>query len=218
MCTPRSISSQLPTGVLAVCPLSLHTAHVHPYGSRADAGAGAARLALSLLEEHADRYLRLGVTPNTARSYRTAQSRYLSLCSRFGLLPLSASEQTLILFVAELAQEFAHSSIRSYLSSVWNLHITRGWADPLSGALRLNLLLKGIRRVKAAPPRVKLPVTLLVLHRVRRVLLAEPADPDRAMIWAACCVFFIFLDSCAQRNSQFRVASSTTVCTSPSRM
>ena len=85
-----------------------------------------------------------------------------------------------------------------------NVHITRGLADPLPGALRLNLVLKGIRRTKATPPKVKLPVTPLVLYRLRRVLLLKPADPDK-VIWAACCVgFFGFL-----RTADFAVPSSS---------
>ena len=194
-----------PTGVPAGCPLSSQTAHPDPDGAVADADLGEAGLALSRLEGQANFYLQQGIASSTARSYRAAQSRYRGFCSRFSLVPLPASEQTLILFAAELAQELAHSSIRSYLSGVRNLDITRGLADPLPGALRLNLVLKGIRRTKAAPPKVKLPVTPLVLYRLRRVLLWKPADPDKAMIWAACCAGFVgFL-----RTAEFTVPSSS---------
>ena len=88
---------------------------------------------------------------------------------------------------------------------VRNLHIRRGLGDPLPGALCLNLVLKGIRRTKASPPKVKLPVTPLALYRLRRVLLSKPTDPDKAMIWAACCVGFVgFL-----RTAEFTVPSSS---------
>ena len=165
-----------------MCFISPRAADSNPDCSIPDAGSGETGRALSRLEGHVNRYLQMSMTPSTARAYKAAQSRYVAFCARFSLTPLPASEQTLILFAAELAQDLAHSTIRSYLSGVKNLHILSGMADPLPGALRLNLVLKGIRRVKATPPKVKLPVTPFVLRRVRGVLLAEAVDPDGAMI------------------------------------
>ena len=173
-----------------MCPSGPQSAYTNPSGSVPDVEGGEAGLALSRLEEHANFYLSRGVAPNTARAYKSAQSRYWAFCARFSLPPLPASEQILILFVAELAQDLAHSTIRSYLSGVRNLHITNGFPDPLPGSLRLNLVLNGIRRVKAHPPKVKLPVTPLVLHRVRKVFLSTQEDINKAMMWAACCVGF----------------------------
>ena len=54
-------------------------------------------------------YLQIGVAQNTAKTYRAAQKRYLEFCERFSLQPLPATEQVLILFVAELAQSVSHA-------------------------------------------------------------------------------------------------------------
>ena len=54
---------------------------------------------------------------NTAKTYRAAQKRYLEVCERFSLQPLPATEQVLILFVAELAQSVSHTTIRCTKSS-----------------------------------------------------------------------------------------------------
>ena len=174
----------------------------YPDCSVMDAGSGETRLALSCFEEHANQYLRMRVAPSTARVYKAAQSRYLAFCSRFSLPPLPASEQTLIPFAAELVQDLAHSTIRSYLSGMRNPDVTNGMADPLPGVLRLNPVLKDIRRVEATPPKVKLLVTPLVLHRLVLRLLAELVDPDGAMIWAACCARFMAF-SAAVPNGKF---------------
>ena len=140
--------------------------------------------------------------PAQPGSIKQPKSRYLAFCSRFSLPPLPASEQTLIPFAAELVQDLAHSTIRSYLSGMRNSDVTNGMADPLPGVLRLNLVLKDIQRVEATPPKVELLVTPLVLHRLRRVLLAELVDPDGAMLWAACCVRFMAF-SAAVPNGKF---------------
>ena len=146
----------------------------------------------------------MAVAPSTARSYSSAQRRYQQFCVRFSLRPLPATEQVLILFVAELAQSVCHATIRSYLSAVRNLHITAGHPDPLAGSIRLELVLRGVRRVKARPGKTKLPVTPLILHRIREVLLGGCEKEDARMLWAACCLAFF----CFMRVAEFTVRNA----------
>ena len=141
-------------------------------------------MALARLENDADYYLRMAVAPSTARSYSSAQLRYQQFYVHFSLRPLPATERVLILFVAELAQSVWHATIRSYLSAVRNLHITAGHPDPLAGSIRLELVLRGVRRVKAQPGKTKLPVTPLILHRIREVLLGGCEKEGARMLWA----------------------------------
>ena len=90
-----------------MCPISPQSAFNNPSGGVPDVDGRETRLALSHLEEHANFYLSKGVAP---RAYKSAQSRYRAFCAQFSLPPLPASEQTLVLFVAELAQDLAHST------------------------------------------------------------------------------------------------------------
>ena len=123
----------------------------------------------------------------------SAQKIYLDFCSRLNQTPVPASEETLILFATELAQTRAHSSIRTYLAGVRHLHVTLGHGNPLSGTLRLDLVLKGIHRIKPSRSQARLPVTPSILRKVKEVLDGSPGF-ESTMLWAACCTgFFGFL-------------------------
>ena len=113
---------------------------------------------------------------------------------------LPASEWTLMLFTTHLSQTIKASSIKVYLAGVRSLHIENGFANPLSNCLRLERVLRGIKRSQGISTRERLPVTLTVLSRIRAVLNFECYD---VLFWAACCTgFFGFL-----RSGEFTTSS-----------
>ena len=93
------------------------------------------------------------------------------------------------------------SSIKVYLSAVRALHVELGYADPLSNCLRLERVVRGIKRVQGVNPSLRLPVTndiMLIIHSHLDTGLV-----DHSMFWAACCLaYFGFL-----RSSEFTVPS-----------
>jgi len=115
------------------------------------------------------------------------------------LQPLPASESVLCYFVAHLANSsLKHCSIKSYLSAVRFLHIAEGFSDPFEPHLnRLQYTLRGIKRIEAengGENRERLPVGPNTLRCIRAVWDQESSDPDKIMLWAACCLgFFGFL-------------------------
>ena len=138
-------------------------------------------------------YLKHGIAPSTQKTYSAAQDIFLGFCGRLGLAALPASEGTLMLFVTELAQTRAHTTIRTYLAGVRHLHVIHGLPNPLEQSLRLDLVLKGIRRIKPKQGKPRLPITPHILLRIKSSLDQSPSY-DSTMLWAACTLaFFAFL-------------------------
>ena len=100
-----------------------------------------------------------------------------------------------------LADSVQHSSIKVYLSAIHSLHIEQGFPDPLQNCLRLQRVLRGIKRVQGSPATQRLPVTdniMLVIWKALDMSLC-----DHCMFWAACTLaYFGFL-----RSAEFTVPS-----------
>lgn len=111
-----------------------------------------ARLDLYQLESEAARLLYQGLAKSTTKTYSAAQRIFIDFCRRLQLTSLPASEEKLSLFMAELTQTRAHSTIRNYLSAVRHLHIIHGWGNPLKDTLRLDLILRGVQRGNPSVP------------------------------------------------------------------
>ena len=122
--------------------------------------------------------------------YESGKRSFLAFCVRLKLTPLPASEHTLILFVAELAQSLAPSSIQTYLAAVRHLHIINSLCNPLLNTPKLALVLKGTKRSHNKGKLTRLPVTPFILQAVKKVLDRAPQSFGSRMLWAACCTGF----------------------------
>lgn len=103
------------------------------------------------------------------------------------------------LFATFLARTVQHSTIKVYMSAVRSLHIEQGCPDPLLNCLRLQRVLRGIKRSQGDSAARRLPVTDTVMLLIVKAL--DLTLPDYCMFWAACnLAYFGFL-----RSAEFTV-------------
>ena len=144
-------------------------------------------------------YFENGLAPATQRCYRAGQQSYAQFCTQANVTQIPTSESTLSLFIAHLARTgLAHSTIKVYLSSIGNLHLSCNHHHEYRRSLtpRLEQILRGIKREQACtrPARVRLPVTVDIMHSIYSILSKTPNQYQAIMLWAACCIaFFGFL-------------------------
>ena len=103
--------------------------------------------------------------PNTQRTYSSAQTRFINFCSKYNLVVMPVTEDTLLLYIAFLFDEgLKGSSIRVYISAVRSLHIYSGFVYP-SDMFRVRLALRGAV-CQSLPPVRKFPITFSVLSQM----------------------------------------------------
>ena len=164
----------------------------------------------SVLLNKADKFLRDGLAASSRTTYAAGQGRYIHFCNTAKVPATPATEYTLILFITHLAStNICYATIKVYLSAIRHMHVYRGWHNHFNQQLtpRLQLILRGIRKHQSSThvPRVRLPITVQILHSIRRLLSQKPKSYATTMLWVACSLaFFAFL-----RVSEFTNVSLT---------
>ena len=124
---------------------------------------------------------------NTRRTYSSAQKSFIDFCSKFGLSPLPASEQLILLYIAHLHScKLVASSICVYLSGIRSLHVLQGFPPPPTSSPRIKLVLKAISEMNP-PPAQRYPITYQMLCVLCNLL---SSDYSGLLYKAVFCVAF----------------------------
>lgn len=121
------------------------------------------------MQVEAHRLVEGGVRKSTAKVYNKAQKDFLEFCHTFSLVPVPVSENTLLLYIANLNRRgLAGSSMQVYLSAVRNLHSINGKPEPDVRTPKLKLALKAVGQSQP-PPLQKAPITIDILAEMWEV-------------------------------------------------
>lgn len=168
-------------------------------------GVTVSGLDISSLERQVCCLIESGLAANTRKVYNTAISLFLSFCHRLQLVPVPASKDTLLLFIAEPSQTRAYNTVHTYLAGVRHLHVIPGRANPLEKALRVQLALRGYKRTKPPQANPRLPITPHILRLIKNILMRAPHKYNNILLWVVVCLdFFGFL-----RSGEFVLNSRT---------
>ena len=132
-------------------------------------------------------------------SYVSGQRKFYNFCVQLGRIHQSGSpsptdEWTLCLSATFLEGTVQLSTIKVYLSAVRSLHIKQDFPDPLVDCLRLQRVLRGIKRTQHDASFLHLPVTDYIMVAILRAL--DLSLPDNCIFWAACNLAYVgFLHS-----------------------
>ena len=143
----------------------------------------------------------MSIATGSRKTYQQGWNCYRSFCTQMGHPAFPVTERTLCLFVTSLARFLGYASIRTYLAAVRFHNIELGFSTNFDHMQQLNMLMRGIRRVKGKSCRPKRnPITPEVMKVLKSQLRqASFVEQDKLMLLAAfTTAFFGFL-----RSSEF---------------
>lgn len=125
--------------------------------------------ALMKAAEQARDYAESAKAPNTRRAYQSDWRAFTRWCDEHGRATLPASPDTLILYIASLAETRKVSTIQRRLSSISVAHQLAGHDSPTHDA-HVRTVMQGIRRTKGSAPDAKEPAVTKVLKAMVEAL------------------------------------------------
>jgi hypothetical protein len=107
---------------------------------------------LASVVESAHEYIRQARAPNTIKAYNTDWADFTDWCTIHRFQPLPASENTMTLYLTQLARRnLKVSTLTRRISAVSQAHQLNGFASPTRSA-QVRMLMAGIRRIMGTAP------------------------------------------------------------------
>ena len=108
-------------------------------------------LRLAVLSREVDSYKVSAYAKSTQAAYKTHLKTFLRFCCFYGCVPVHATQETLCCYVAFLARSLSPSSIASDLNIIRILHLDAGLVNPLADNWELQMVRRGVCRLKGVP-------------------------------------------------------------------
>ena len=156
----------------------------------------------------------MSIANSSRRVYAQGQSSFSSFCSGLQIRPYPLSQHNLCLFTTYLARTLSYSTIRTYLAAVRFRNIELGFYSNFEPMQNLQMLLRGIKRVKGISLRPsRLPITLNIMKILKLNLRKTPlCVQDKLMLWAAFTTAFFGLlrssEFCCESKSSYNPNST----------
>jgi len=131
--------------------------------------------ALQSLFVKAKGYAREAIPENTRRAYAADWHGFLLWCTEYGRSPLPAHEQTIVLYLTDLAETHKISSLRRKTAAISVAHQLASFASPTRSA-DVRLALRGIARSQAADGHSRRQATPLLVEDV--IAMARACNDD----------------------------------------
>lgn len=122
-------------------------------------------VALRSLEKRADFFAGASLSAATKKAYETDWKHFLSWCISHELEALPATAETICLYLSDMAETAAVSTIVRRMTSITAIHGAAGHVSPVKDD-RVGRVLKGIKRTIGTAPEQARPISWIELKRL----------------------------------------------------
>ena len=120
---------------------------------------------LAEIADSASEYTSHSKAPNTVRGYQSDWKHFSGWCKSHALSSLSASAQTVALYLAYLSASHKPATLSRHVAAISQAHQIAGFESPTSSS-KVRLVMAGIRRTKGTAQNAKTPVLVADLRRM----------------------------------------------------
>ena len=116
------------------------------------------------LTKNPEHYLGMALAQSSMKTYCSGTRQFFTFCSPMNITPeLPINEDTLINFSVEMAHSVLNSTRQNYLSGIRHYLSSHGYELPSATFLRLQLILRGIKRSQGVNSKIRRPISLQLL-------------------------------------------------------
>jgi hypothetical protein len=142
---------------------------------------------LDCLRSEANAFRGAAFATTTKHTYHSQANCDFKFCQNYCLVPLPATQETLVLYIAYLARSLSANSVPGYMNVVRLLHLEAGFKNPLIDNWKIKSIQKGVSRLLGKPPKLKSPITVEILLDLFKTVKNTLAD---SAFWLTCLVAF----------------------------